>query len=104
MGAAVSALALSACCFAPAAFATSYTVYNYNSDPNSNIQEQTIVGEGANNNVIVTNTANNPPSATGFIQAYAPAIGIGIVIVCAGVLIYVNSRRKAALLDEEESE
>ena len=82
---------------APAAFATSYNVYNYNSDPNSNIEEQTIVGEGSNNNVVVTNTASNPPSPTGIATAYAPVIVIAVVVVAGAAFVYINSRRKASL-------
>ena len=64
----------------PTAFADSYNIYNYNeSDPTNDIANQTIVGEGSNNNVVVTNEASNPPSATGLASAYAPVLGVAVL-------------------------
>ena len=97
----IAALSIAACLAAPAAFADSYTVYNYNSDPTSNIQTQTIVGEGSNNNVVVTNAAETPPSPTGIASTYAPVIGVIALIVCAGTVIVLNARRRACRLGGE---
>ena len=84
-----------AMCFAvaPSAFAGNVNgnvAYNDNAE---NLNEQTIVGEGSDNHVIVTNTASNPPSATGFVMANAPIFVVAAIVILGGALFIVKTRR-----------
>ena len=64
-----------------------------------NLENMTIVGEGNDNHVVVTNTASTAPSPTGFVMANLPLFVIGLVIACIAAALIVRSRhaaRKAA--------
>ena len=80
--------------FALAANTNGNTAY-VNANTDANIANQTIVGEGANNNVIITNTAQDAPDPTGILAANMPFIIVG-AIVLAGVVVIVARARKSS--------
>ena len=85
------ALALAAESAAATAYASGNTdtplAYNENA---ANIENQTIIGEGANNNLHIVNTASSPVSPTGVNLGFASA---AVVLALAAGLVALGASR-----------
>ena len=64
-----------------------------NANTDANVSNQTIVGEGANNNVIITNTAQGAPDPTGILAANMPYIVVGAIILTIALIIFLRTKR-----------
>lgn len=83
------------CCVPAAAFADNNVEGNVAFVNEGNVENMTIVGEGDDNHVVVTNTAASAPSPTGFVMANLPIFVIGLVIACIVAALIVRSRHAA---------
>ena len=59
-----------------------------------NLDEQTIVGEGQNNNVVITNTAETQLDPTGIFMANAPLFIIGAFVIAGTVVAFAKVGRE----------